>query len=332
MGNFSLPTTNSQRILIIFSIAVIFVTSMYYWNSSPELMEVRPPRHLMAQKRYSKSYRNSNITDVAIIETPPSNGSSDPSLILKKPWFGMHIPKTGGTSLGAIFAANCEPKKFHQTWFHPTAAQIAKENMTKKDVIFGHFRYGLHEAFNVSTYSYITVFRDPIDRVVSHYHYHRTIKKDPRTEMARTLNLSNWLTTSLDAINVHTQFIAGVKRVPTQEDFELAKRNLRSMGMVGLTERFDETVVLFKYYLNFTKLTYTKRKVNYQRPDVEKLDETMLEQIRAVNLMDLELYEIAKEMFEDQIKRVGVEEFELVLDEFRKLNMNKNKSMPKILN
>ena len=102
----------------------------------------------------------------------------------------------------------------------------------------------------------------------------------------------------------------------------LVQHHLKSMGYVGLTERFDESLKLMKYFFGFKDLRYLKRKrrrkirkntnahISYDKTKVGvkkplELDPALREKIKEKNKMDLELYEIAKEMFEEEMEKLS---------------------------
>ncbi len=77
--------------------------------------------------------------------------------------------------------------------------------------------------------------------------------------------------------------------------------HLQRFGFVGLTERFDESIVMMKHFLGWRKLRYFVRKQTRDRPSMDKVDPASLQLIRECNKFDLELYEFAQELFQRQI-------------------------------
>lgn len=131
--------------------------------------------------------------------------------------------------------------------------------MFQDGVIFGHHPYGLHLFFD--QYTYCTVLRDPVARVVSHYYYNRAERRDPNHALARDNSLAQWTSISISAQNRMTQFLAGFEnqarfpfvyspldllltfllQVPNQTTFELALHHLRTkFAIVGIQERWQQ--------------------------------------------------------------------------------------------
>lgn len=233
----------------------------------------------------------------------PRNTSSD-SLLIGRPLLFLHIPKTAGSTLGQIFKNNVEPNKYYHFWSHPRLNEL-NILVSAKETYFGHFRYGLHYYLNDSTIYYATMLREPVDRVISYYHFHLQDPEDPAHEFAMTHSFEEWLEQSQAAQNEMTKCLSGIRSEfnPSQKTFEMAKHHLRNMAFVGLTERFEESLVLMKFYFGFTNLKFQSTKVGRKKP--EKLSDEVIEKIKQKNEMDIELYKMAKEIFEEQMLSVG---------------------------
>lgn len=86
----------------------------------------------------------------------------------------------------------------------------------------------------------------------------------------------------------------------------LAKENIdKHFAVVGLTERFDETLILCQLAFNWKMPFYTKRNVTQKKADSSNMDAETLEVIRQYNALDIELYEYAQKRFEQQIQSYG---------------------------
>src|SRR5438128_2361305 len=81
--------------------------------------------------------------------------------------------------------------------------------------IGGHLYYGLHEHL-VQTSCYLTLLRDPIERMVSLYYYCRRRPDLPLHGDAMRLSLTGFLRRATpSAGNVQTRFLSGVGRTPS---------------------------------------------------------------------------------------------------------------------
>jgi len=117
--------------------------------------------------------------------------------------------------------------------------------------------------------------------------------------------------------NLQCRFIAGVGRVEDLEVsaeggraislgisderlLEIAKENLtHSFRVVGLTERFQESLALMMASFGWRVSFYENRRVTKIRPAVEP---RMVDMIRGHNRLDIELYEFAKKLFEEDLR------------------------------
>jgi DNA repair exonuclease SbcCD ATPase subunit len=86
----------------------------------------------------------------------------------------------------------------------------------------------------------------------------------------------------------------------TEEMLEQAKRNLREeLVFFGLTERFDESLVLAKQRLGFRSILYkSSGRVNTKRPRGDEVSEELAAAAERCNRYDIELYRYAEELFD----------------------------------
>ncbi len=143
---------------------------------------------------------------------------------------------------------------------------------------------------------YITFLRHPVERYLSHFRYQRD-------RMGMDWTLDTFLQTGAFS-NFMTKRIAG------DYDVSAAKRALsETFSFVGLTERFDESLVLMKTALGMEDLDirYERRNANTVDAGGEtQLDEGTLGRVRENNALDIELYEFAREqVFQETIRTNG---------------------------
>ena len=89
----------------------------------------------------------------------------------------------------------------------------------------------------------------------------------------------------------------------TRDLLDTAKRNIEnSFAVVGLTERFDESLVLMGIALgwNWTPY-YLNRNVTQNKPVAKQIDPLALKAIEQANQLDFELYDWASLRFQDQL-------------------------------
>src|SRR5262249_18377977 len=123
--------------------------------------------------------------------------------------------------------------------------RLPVRRLKKMRMFKGHMLFGLHEVLPQPA-TYITVLRDPIDRVISAFYFMRTYKLHP---LYWKFKRENW--TLEDFVrrstreNVQCKILAGAEyNAPcTAEVCETAKKHLVShFSVVGLSERFEESL------------------------------------------------------------------------------------------
>lgn len=231
----------------------------------------------------------------------------------------LHLPKTGGTTLNHIIRRQYDPDQLF--FFGPNTPEslqvfINKSSDEKRHIklISGHFPFGIHEQMPDET-TYITLFREPIKRVVSFFYYvkntdsHYLNKDVVGKSMGLVAFMEGYTTQMVD--NGQTRLISGLWLDPpygecTTEMFEMAKTNLRErFSIVGLTEQFDETLLLMRDAFNWRDIGYIRQNVNKAKPAYKEISSEEKEAIRHFNQWDIALYEYAQSLFAEQLAGQG---------------------------
>ena len=105
----------------------------------------------------------------------------------------------------------------------------------------------------------------------------------------------------------------------TRQDLEDAKENLRKYFLLGLTERFDESITLMKRVLGWRIPFYFSWNVSKNKKPRKEIQENTLKIIAEKNNLDLELYTFAVDLFNKQVGAQGTS-FVRELDELRHAN------------
>jgi len=87
----------------------------------------------------------------------------------------------------------------------------------------------------------------------------------------------------------------------TRKDLEIAKRNLESFAVVGLTERMEDTIELISDTFGVPVTKSGQANAGLMKRD-QNFSKEIIELIRQRNELDIELYEHAKRLFEKQFK------------------------------
>eukprot|EP01104_Vermistella_antarctica_P000664 TRINITY_DN107_c5_g1_i1.p1 TRINITY_DN107_c5_g1~~TRINITY_DN107_c5_g1_i1.p1 ORF type:complete len:420 (-),score=104.91 TRINITY_DN107_c5_g1_i1:65-1324(-) len=254
----------------------------------------------------------------------------------------MHIPKTAGTALSSTIERSAKKtnKRFEQIWTEPKTKQDV-DRARASDIMFGHQRFGVHTLLppNVN-FTYVVFFRNPLERIVSHYFYHKNTKYDPWHYLANDNSLEQWIGKSDDAHDLITQFLSGLgggyhrivgaladpliaisgvsaqsavagRPKPngykvTDEHFERAKYNLLNhVSFVGFTERFEESLHLLRgKFGGLDEMTFRAGKVG-TKPGLETLPEATIKALLDHTTHDRKLFAMAEQIFDRQIEEFG---------------------------
>jgi len=194
-------------------------------------------------------------------------------------------------------------------------------------VVMGHFSFGPHR-FLAEPSRYITILREPIDRVISHYYF---VRRDPTHylyEASQRLNLRDFVVAcgTDEPNNDQTRLLAGdcgpgSALARGEELFATAQQHLReNLAVTGLTEDFDRSVLVMKHVFGWRSFPfYARENVSNQRPGTSRIADETLRVIRAYNQPDLKLYQDAQALLAEQVRGYGGA-LEHELRTFKRLN------------
>ncbi|NJN86788.1 MAG: sulfotransferase family protein [Leptolyngbyaceae cyanobacterium SL_7_1] len=240
----------------------------------------------------------------------------------------IHIMKTAGSTFTAIVDANfavdqiSPPPSFLPELYPETEAlppNAIREFLTRFRLIRGHITYA-EIAPLLTNPVYLTLLRDPVERVISHYDFIRkgtTIPSRERFQEGHRIHKQAASGSLLEFVEsphplVQASVINHQTRhlVPpdcnTSNPFdptllESAKANLDRFAFVGLTEQFQDSIFLLAYTFGwYPETTYQSLRVNPKRPKKADLSPETLAAIVERNQLDIALYNYIQERFEQQ--------------------------------
>lgn len=246
----------------------------------------------------------------------------------------LHIPKTGGLTLYSVFD-HIYPQDNIYTLF-PTKGdkpvkklrQLPDEEKRHIKVLRGHFGFGRHDLLPQPC-TYITMLRDPVERIISHYYYvlqipeHELHKKVKGTGMGLAEYVRSGISRELN--NGQTRAISGLKSdydygENPREKLMTAKENLKKyFSVVGLVEKYDESLILLKREFGWDWPVYTKNNVTKKKVARQKIPGSTIEIIKEYNRLDIDLYEYAVKLFAEKVRGRG-DGFSEEVEQFKALN------------
>lgn len=90
--------------------------------------------------------------------------------------------------------------------------------------------------------------------------------------------------------------------VKLSTEFRKSKKNLGVFELVGITELFNESLLLLKNKFNWTNIEYVKKNVTKSRPRLSEVPTAITKKIEKNNELDIELFKYVKSNFIRQLK------------------------------
>jgi len=241
----------------------------------------------------------------------------------------LHAPKTGGTTLVRILErqyGSDSVLNLYDSSYGDELAAYPSEEIDRIRAIVGHFYFGVH-AFIPRPAVYVTLLRDPVDRVISHYHF---VRRSPGHYLHTTANefsLGEFVVAcgADEPNNDQTRLLAGryqAEGTPPNADDMLAaaRRNLREhVAVVGMTEEFDRSLLLMRRTFGWGRPFYVRENVSKKPSRREVISPETRRVIENYNALDVDLYEEARTL---SVERVPEQDaaFQHELFVFRRLN------------
>ncbi len=221
-----------------------------------------------------------------------------------------HIPKTAGMTFRTIIEDQFCCEDVCPATLNAQLAKLSPEDLQRYRLFRGHLGFsnlpGLLQGKRVIN---ITVLREPIARVISHYDYIRRMPGDPHYAAVKDMSLEEFaqrLTAGKLGKNIQTYHVAktakfSLEGLSSEESLELARTSLDDFGFVGLVERFQDSLFLLSYIFGWKPILNTRREnASKVKKPVNEIPESTLEVIRQNSQLDAQLYQHAQAVFEQR--------------------------------
>ncbi len=240
-----------------------------------------------------------------------------------------HIPKTAGSTLTDILIKQYGAKLIS---IIPRNGKIYTYSNLKADLkiyknpscIAGH---NLKPFVDFKEYNdsmqWFTFLRDPVKTFISLY-IHQFTGEDAKYK----LEFSDWMT-KFNRKNRMVNWIAG------ENNLEKAKEIIQTkIKFIGITEKFDESLILFKEKFNIRSISYVSkmktRDLALKNQIISNITRFQ-DQIMSNNDLDFELYQYAlNKIFPRQIEDIGHDNFLRLLEMKQNTLSNKDVNAEKL--
>lgn len=220
----------------------------------------------------------------------------------------LHLPKNAGTSMNSILKKNYIQKEIFEVRFNTdrtgNLTEFKEMPQDKRDNIkflSGHFDFGLHEYFS-NPFQYVSMMRHPVERTVSFYNYIKRKKSHRLLDVVKKKSLIECVTEvkDFDVVNGQARKLSG-----TDDESLMLEKALENIdnhfAFMGIQEHFEESMLLLGHKLE-SKIGYLSH-LNRAGTNHE-IDNELIREIEKLNQVDLELYEIMRNRFFEELKEI----------------------------
>ncbi|WP_245871864.1 sulfotransferase family 2 domain-containing protein [Nitrosotalea sinensis] len=247
----------------------------------------------------------------------------------------LHIPKTAGTTFTSVLDSFFDYQSIFPEQVYRKLILDLPEDFTKYKLIRGHFGHTIYKIIPQNIL-YLTMLRDPIQRTISYYDHMKlapttnnwvhenflseietsdSALQDPKKIPVFTNYQIRHLAVDLDIRSI-AQYYKMNKRAfffDTVEEFihpdisdelllQTAKQRLLEFSFFGLVERFEESLFLLYYTFGWKPIrSIWNLMVAPRKTSMHDISEHTMKIIKEYTKLDYELYEYAKELFEQRL-------------------------------
>ena len=225
----------------------------------------------------------------------------------------MHIPKTGGSSLRDSLDQVYPRREQLHLYDSPDRDIIHADDFpdlpeverARPRLILGHFYYGLHE-YVPGPSRYLTIIRDPVDRVASLYHHYRRVAelrpesragKEGQSIVEQGMSLEDW-GFGLERVEIDNEILRRVTGRPAIE-FGQCPDDMLDEALEHVEQRFVRVLVLEELDRSMRALDTDLGRhiptpgfvnVNERRTPDDAMDAGVAQRLRELNRLDLAFY------------------------------------------
>lgn len=255
------------------------------------------------------------------------------------PHLMLHVPKSGGCTVHHIAARQYRVKIIGNKPENTVEAFAALPQAERDGFTYvgGHFSYGFHELFTRPC-RYITMLREPVDQMISLYHYIRRCETQPNHMAVEGENITfeQWLSRNRDGHidNHQVRCLLGIFD-GTVDSSHLAKARYlltNKLAAFGLMDAFDHSLLLFQDALGWSDPYYEPINVYRRAGDDDVRTPAAMKLIEEGHALDIELYRFAGDVFVGRVDKllngVRIKHFRAENEKWRASNRGLVEALP----
>jgi Galactose-3-O-sulfotransferase len=234
-----------------------------------------------------------------------SNEPTAPPLVF------IHVPKTAGTTTNHILMRNFRYRldaygsSFFPRYFPSEFVALVRPRLpddTRRPVFFtGHIDI-TNDVFRYMPVAYvaITVLREPVARIVSHYRAESTLPNSPIGAEIRDgkMSLLDFFRRLYPPYQLQHEIFA-----PTSRDVGEALRNIESkVSLFGLQERFDEFAVMLAELLGLPDVVHAT--LNETSADAAPVSPSEIDEMRRLLADEVAFYKAAETLYRARVAQM----------------------------
>src|SRR5262245_23933243 len=231
-----------------------------------------------------------------------SNEPTAPPLVF------IHVPKTGGTTINHILMRNFRYRldaygsSFFPRYFPNEFVALVRPRLpddTRRPVFFtGHIDM-TNDVFRYMPVAYvaITVLREPLARIVSHYRAESTLPNSPIGAEIRSgkMNLLDFFRRLYPPYQLQHEIFA-----PTSRDVGEALQSIeRKVSLFGLQERLDEFVVMLAGLLGLPDVVHAA--LNETSVDAAPVSPSEIDEMHRLLADEVAFYKAAETLYRARV-------------------------------
>lgn len=226
--------------------------------------------------------------------------------------YHLHVPKTGGSSLETLLKREYgDGYRRVPSWGQRTPegwrrAGLTPEMLIGASCLSGHYHFGFvamaQEALPAErrgeTVHVLVLLRDPLDRLLSLYHYWRNNPQRWRADLEEMTfeqfamaRRADWPFLDNDQVRRVSGMRGGAgPYTVTDRDLRVAQVNLQAADVIGLTERFDESLVRWAELYSWRSTRYEYRLRQPDRLTRANVSERVVRMVEERQAYDYQLW------------------------------------------